>query len=139
MKTVEEFKYRDAPSGWRQFTSPKLCEGCRALCCTFPVEASIKDLHRLGLVSDDELMASPKKIARQLVKEGFIKSFRASTGIFTLSQKTDESCVFLGADRRCTVYTKRPEVCRLFPKIGPRPGYCPQKAAVKQAQKSRLS
>lgn len=139
MALVEEFKYRDAPSGWRQFTSPKLCDSCRALCCTFPVEASIKDLHRLELISDDELLASPKKVAKRLIKEGFIKSFRASTGIFTLSQKADESCVFLGHDRRCTVYAKRPEVCRLFPKIGPRPGFCPQKTISPGAQKSLLT
>ncbi|HEY4665448.1 MAG TPA: YkgJ family cysteine cluster protein, partial [Comamonas sp.] len=26
--------------------------------------------------------------------------------------------------RRCTVYEKRPETCRLHPKKGPKPGWC---------------
>jgi Fe-S-cluster containining protein len=27
--------------------------------------------------------------------------------------------------RRCTVYDKRPNTCRLHPQVGPRPNHCP--------------
>jgi Fe-S-cluster containining protein len=33
--------------------------------------------------------------------------------------------------RRCTVYDKRPNTCRLHPQVGPKPGYCPY-GAVRQ-------
>ncbi|MBX9765905.1 MAG: YkgJ family cysteine cluster protein, partial [Bdellovibrionales bacterium] len=37
-------------------------------------------------------------------------------------------CYFLEAKtRRCTVYEKRPQVCRFFPeRMGPKLGFCPQ-------------
>jgi uncharacterized protein len=44
-------------------------------------------------------------------------------------QRHGRDCIYLGADRRCTVYEKRPEVCRQFPRIGPRPGWCPAGSA----------
>jgi len=93
-----------------------------------PVEVKASDLVRLGLLSEDETLTSLKKPAQRLIREGFVKSFRASTGLFMLEQKSDRSCVFLDSQRRCTVYEKRPEVCRLFPVyVGPKVGYCPAK------------
>ena len=118
---------RDRLSTWTKFTGDVLCEGCFAYCCTFPVEVSVSDLRRLEVIDDNEMSGSPKKIALKLKKLGIIQNFRAATGVFILQQKADESCIFLGSDRKCTVYLKRPEVCRLFPKIGPKPGFCPRK------------
>jgi Fe-S-cluster containining protein len=55
-----------------------------------------------------------------------VRSYHPPTGLFVLEQRHGRDCVFLHPEtRRCTVYEKRPEVCRNFPKIGPRPGYCP--------------
>ena len=112
------------PSTWKKYKEG-MCEGCWAGCCTLPVEVSIADLIRLGLTDEEEASQGSKEIAKRLMKQKIIQSFRAKTGIFVLSQKSDDSCYYLGPDRRCTVYTKRPSVCRLFPKIGPRPGWCP--------------
>lgn len=119
--------YLDRLSNWRRFDSPAMCNGCWAACCTLPVEASAQDLVRLGLLGEDETIGSLKKAARRLMSEGHVKSFRAKSGLFTLSQRADDgSCLFLGKeDRRCTVYERRPDVCRRFPEIGPRPGHCP--------------
>jgi len=89
---------------------------------------------RLGLLTEDEAASSLKKAAKRLMKEGYVRSFSAKTGVFILEQRHGRDCLFLGEkDRLCTVYEKRPEVCRMFPKIGPRPGYCPAgaKAVVK--------
>ena len=113
----------DRPSTWKKYQSG-LCNGCKASCCSLPVEATAKDLVRLGLISEDEVMESPKKIARRLSSAGYVQSFRAKNGLFTLQQKSDRTCVFL-INSMCSVYDKRPEVCRLFPEIGPRPGFCP--------------
>jgi Fe-S-cluster containining protein len=56
-----------------------------------------------------------------------VRSYHPPTGLFILEQRYGRDCVFLDTKtRRCTVYEKRPEVCRRFPKIGPRPGYCPK-------------
>jgi hypothetical protein len=104
-----------------------MCEGCFAGCCTLPLEVSAYDLIRLGVVSEDEAAASLKKVARKLSKEGIVRSFFAKTGVFIIEQRHGRDCYFLDEKtRRCTVYEKRPEVCRTFPKIGPRPGYCPE-------------
>jgi len=113
----------DRPSTWKKYSSG-MCHGCRALCCSLPVEATASDLVRLELISEDEVMESPKKIARRLSAAGYVQSFRAKSGLFTLVQKGDRTCVFL-VNSVCSVYERRPAVCRKFPEIGPRPGFCP--------------
>jgi Fe-S-cluster containining protein len=122
----------DLPSTWIKYRKG-LCDGCWAGCCTLPVEVSAHDLLRLGLVHEDEISASLKKVARRLMREGFVQRFHAKTGLFILEQKNGTDCVFLGKDRLCTVYDKRPEVCRKFPTIGPRPGYCPARQIKKKS------
>ena len=62
---------------------------------------------------------------RALLAQGVIQAGLASPGSFILRQTDAGVCRYLGADRRCTVYERRPEVCRSFPSIGPRPGFCP--------------
>jgi Fe-S-cluster containining protein len=112
------------PSTWVKFKK-NLCDGCWSGCCTLPLEASAFDLIRLGLITEDEAASSLKKVARRLMKEGLIQAFQAKSQLFVIEQRNGRDCIFLGKDRLCTVYEKRPEVCRSFPKIGPRPGYCP--------------
>ena len=83
---------------------------------------------RLELITEDEAAASLKKAAKRLMKEGIVRSFLSRTGVFIMEQRAGRDCIFLGEkDRLCTVYEKRPEVCRQFPKIGPRPGFCPER------------
>ena len=118
------------PSTWVRFTGPKLCEGCFAGCCTLPVEVAASDLIRLGVITEDEANASLKKVFRKLHKEGIVRSFHPTVGLFILEQRMGRDCLYLHPEtRQCTVYEKRPEVCRKFPKIGPRPGYCPKQPA----------
>lgn len=116
---------QDRPSTWVSYKN-HYCESCQATCCTMPVEVRVEDLVRIGVVSEDEAAGSLKKVARRLQSEGLIRSYRTTTGLFLLEQKNGRDCVFLGADRRCTVYDKRPGVCRGFPlAMGPRLGFCP--------------
>lgn len=92
-----------------------------------PVEVRLSDLIRLGLTDEDEAAGSVRKLARRLMKEGLIVSYRQGTDFFMLSQKANRDCLFLDSRTRlCTVYDKRPETCRRFPEIGPRPGFCPK-------------
>jgi len=101
-----------------------------------PVEVEVSDLVHLDLVSEDEAQDSHKKLAKRLMKEKIIKSYRHGTGFFMLEQRPNGDCIFLGSeDRRCTVYEKRPKVCRRFPEIGPRPGHCPTSRQKRGAQK----
>lgn len=103
-----------------------LCASCEASCCkNWPVEASVPDLIRLGHLDKEEATVSLAAAARRLKKEGIIRSFHPSRWVFVLAQKKNGDCIFLGEDRRCTVYRKRPAICRAFPKAGPRPGHCP--------------
>jgi Fe-S-cluster containining protein len=118
---------KDRPSTWKKYFSG-MCRGCLAGCCTMPVEVTGEDLVNLGLTTADELASSPKKVAKQLAQQKLVKNYRDSSGRFMLTQKSNDDCVFLDEKTRlCTVYDRRPQVCREFPKIGPRPGYCPNK------------
>lgn len=112
------------PSTWTPYRKG-LCEGCWAGCCTLPVEASAADLIRLGLTTEEEAAESLKKVARKLTERGMIQAFNSKSQLFVLEQRYGRDCIYLGTDRLCTVYEKRPEVCRKFPSIGPRPGFCP--------------
>lgn len=115
----------DRPSTWKPYRT-EMCTGCFGGCCTMPVEVKLSDLIRLGLVTQDEADGSVKKVAKRLIKEGYVTSYRQGTDLFMLSQKANRDCYFMDSKTRlCTVYEKRPEVCRQFPSIGPRPGYCP--------------
>lgn len=114
---------KDRPSTWKKYEQG-LCQGCRGTCCSLPVETSLQDLVRLGLATKDEETASPRKIAKRLMQSGHVQSFRARNGRYTLAQQKDGFCVFL-KNALCSVYSQRPDVCRQFPSIGPRPGFCP--------------
>jgi Fe-S-cluster containining protein len=104
-----------------------LCNSCAANCCTMPVEVKLPDLVRLELVDPFETEhEEPKQIAKRLQKMGVIEHFNFKNSIFTLSRHANGDCQNLDAKtRRCTVYEKRPNTCRLHPQVGPRPGYCP--------------
>jgi hypothetical protein len=90
-----------------------------------PLEVSAADLIRLELITEDEAAESLKKAARRLMREGIVHSFHPTSQLFIIEQRNGRDCIFLDKDRLCSIYEKRPEVCRKFPKIGPRPGWCP--------------
>jgi Fe-S-cluster containining protein len=113
---------KDRPSTWVPHRESQ-CNSCAAVCCTMPVEVTRDDLTRLGLAVDE---VSDKRAFQRLRREGFVRSYRASTGLFLFEQTVDGRCKFLGKDFRCTVYEKRPGTCRDFPlRVGTRVGYCP--------------
>lgn len=91
-----------------------------------PVEVCISDLVRLGLVTVDEAAGSLKKVSKKLIREGYVTSYRQGTDLFMIAQKANRDCFYLDEKTRlCKVYEKRPDVCREFPSIGPRPHFCP--------------
>ena len=91
-----------------------------------PVEVLASDLVRLKWADEFEIEEDPGAVARKLIKNGLVRSYRAATGLFQLERRTDGACGLLGADNRCTVYKIRPDVCRKFPlSQGNRLGYCP--------------
>lgn len=111
---------------WTRYKSG-LCNTCAANCCTMPVEVKLADLVRLELVDPFEAEhEEPKQIAKRLQKAGLIARFNFKNNIFTLARRANGDCSNLDATtRRCTVYDKRPNTCRLHPQVGPKPGYCP--------------
>jgi Fe-S-cluster containining protein len=83
------------------------------------------DLIRLELITEEEAAISLKQVAKKLMKQKIIQAYQQKSQLFVLEQRNGRDCIYLDQDRLCTVYEKRPEVCRKFPKIGPRPGFCP--------------
>lgn len=123
---------KDRPSTWVRYRNG-LCEGCYGSCCTMPVEVLAADLVRLGIASVDEVEGSKKKLAKRLIKEKLVMSYREGTDLFMLDHKPNGDCTFLDSKTRlCTVYRKCPDVCREFPSIGPRPGFCPARRVASQ-------
>lgn len=121
MTTVD----KDRPSSWIRFRE-SLCRGCRAECCAMLLEVTVEDLVRLGVCTEDERARSLKKLFKRLRKDRVASSYREGTGLFMLQSKANGDCQFLDSTTRlCTVYDRRPGVCRQFPSIGPRPGHCP--------------
>ncbi len=116
----------DVPSTWIKHPGQSYCTQCFSGCCTLPVEVSAFDLIRMGVLTEDEAASSLKKAFRRLHKEGIVRSYHPQVGLFILEQRAGTECRYLDPKTRgCTIYEKRPEVCRRFPKIGPRPGHCP--------------
>lgn len=116
---------KDRPSTWVAYRNG-LCAGCNANCCTMPVEVQLSDLQGLGLVTEDEAQGSRNKMLKRLKREGIVSTYREGTGLFQLQSRPNGDCQFLHPTTRlCQVYDRRPGVCREFPKIGPRPGFCP--------------
>ncbi|MBB2484652.1 YkgJ family cysteine cluster protein [Mitsuaria sp. WAJ17] len=116
----------DRTETWTRYRKG-LCDSCAANCCTMPVEARLADLVRLGLVDAFEAEhEAPKHIAKRLAKAGVIEHFSFKHEIFQLARRAGGDCQFLDAQsRRCTVYERRPDICRKHPQVGPRPGHCP--------------
>lgn len=118
---------KDRPSTWVRYRNG-LCAGCNAACCTMPVEVELEDLLRLKVISDDEALGSRNKMIKRLKKAGIISTYREGTNLFQLQSRPNGDCQFLHpVTRLCQVYDQRPGVCREFPSIGPRPGFCPKK------------
>jgi len=92
-----------------------------------PVEVKVHDLIRLELTTEDEVEAGVGKLVSRLKKQGIIKSYRANTGLFLLTDRPNGDCLYLDSrSRLCQVYDLRPDVCRRFPEtLSLRPGYCP--------------
>lgn len=116
---------KDRPGTWVKYKAG-LCSSCYATCCTMPVEIQAEDLIRLELTDADELEQSPKKVVQRLIKEGILSQYREKTGLFTIAAKSNGDCYYLDSNRLCTVYEKRPDVCRKFPtEMGRRISHCP--------------
>ncbi len=118
----------DVPRTWVRFRE-SLCTTCEGTCCKMPVEITFADLVKLGHAQEDESHLSKQKLFKRLRKLGVLNSYRQSTELFTLARQASGACVYLDAGGKCSVYEKRPGVCRSFPAIGPRPGFCPYKRA----------
>lgn len=117
--------YPQQPETWRRYIKG-LCDECWAGCCTLPVEARGSDLIRLELATADELEFNLDEVVRRLMRKKIIEFYDPKSAMFVLAQVSGRDCVFLDANtRRCTVYERRPDTCRNFPRVGPRPGFCP--------------
>ena len=77
------------------------CDGCGACCKTFPIFASDADADR-----EPRLRAETPRLAPHLQTPGW------KYKLFPLP--FHETCCFLDAANRCTVYATRPAVCRAF-------------------------
>lgn len=104
---------------------PSLCKGCFAGCCTLPVQVTTEDLFHMGFLEVSEVNGPLLPIFKRLFQKGIVESFKNRSGTFTLKQKNGSDCIFLDKNRLCTIYERRPSICRRFPQNSARPGFCP--------------
>jgi Fe-S-cluster containining protein len=110
---------------WKKYTKNS-CKTCVATCCTMPIEVRWEDLVKLNLVAEIDLVDPLKVIVARLKKEKVITDYREKSGLFAMKQTSKGKCRYL-VDNKCSVYEKRPLVCRNFPtRAGWRHGFCPQ-------------
>ena len=114
------------PSTWIRY-KPSLCKGCWAGCCTMPVVVNPEDLFHMGYLNAQEVNGPLKRIAGRLIKLGVVKTYREKSRSFVLRQRKNHDCIFLDRNRMCTIYDRRPAVCREFPMNSKRAGFCPRK------------
>lgn len=115
----------DRPGTWPRFKKG-MCDTCMAGCCTLIVEVRAADLIRLGLTDEWEVEHCLKDLIQRLKKQKIIKRYNLKTETFVLEQKNGRDCIFLDRNRRCTVYQRRPDVCRNHPEVSSsRKGHCP--------------
>lgn len=112
------------PSTWRSYRK-NLCDDCHGDCCRLPVEVHLNELESMGLAYENEVELDLKNLLKRLKKDGIYKLYDQKSGMLTLSQKSDDSCLYLDKNSRCSIYERRPQTCRNFPKIGPRSNFCP--------------
>lgn len=114
----------DDPSTWLKYKA-ELCTECQANCCTMPVEVSVSDLIRVGVLTAFDAGEPIKKLVKRLKKDGVVEHFSSKSEMFTLVRFANDDCLYLDTvSRQCTIYEQRPETCRNHPRIGPRPGFC---------------
>lgn len=123
MKTIAAANVDDL-STWVKYKKG-LCQSCRGVCCSLPVEVSFSDLVRMGVVDEFEADEPAKKLAKRLMKEGIVGHFNHKNEIYTLARYANDDCIYLQQKTRlCTIYQQRPETCRNHPQIGPKPNHC---------------
>jgi len=115
------------PSTWISYSRAD-CQKCHGDCCRLPVEVSHSDLVRMDLATAEELEWDERVVIKRLKKNHIIRLYDQKNKIATLTQMADSRCLFLDEKGRCKIYEKRPNTCRKFPEVGPRPDYCPFKA-----------
>ncbi len=112
------------PNTWIKYKKG-MCNRCDASCCKLPVEATLNDLLRMQLIEPFDLDEPIKAVAKKLSDAKLIDHFNRKRERFTLARRANDDCIFLDQrTRRCTIYAKRPEICRTHPQIGPRDNYC---------------
>lgn len=123
-KSILVFVDINRPETWVKY-SRGLCKDCQAKCCSMPVEMKLDDLIQMEVIDPFEAQEPPKKIAKRLKKEGLIDHFNFKREIYTLARRANSDCIYLDPKtRKCTIYDRRPRICRNHPQIGPRPGFC---------------
>jgi Fe-S-cluster containining protein len=115
----------DRISTWTKH-EPWLCETCRANCCSMPIEATLPDLVRMEIVTRAEAEGPIEKTGERLKRDGVIEHLYVRERIFILARTAGGVCRHFDPEgRTCRIYSLRPDTCREFPEIGPRPNFCP--------------
>jgi uncharacterized protein len=84
-----------------EMTASHECDGCGACCRTFPIFAAESDVER-----EPRIHAEGRRLAPWLATP------RWTYQLYPLP--FHETCCFLNAENRCTIYATRPDMCRAF-------------------------
>src|SRR4051812_37217374 len=71
------------PSTWKKYR-PSMCHNCQAGCCTLPVTVDSEDLFHMGYIEATQVNGPLKKIAKRLMSQGIVKTYRDRSRTFVL-------------------------------------------------------
>lgn len=101
---VTEYEWQRRQKRLKRLTDPP-CDGCTGVCCKSPV-------HKFAVILDSE---EEDNYTHVWLDEDGVSAEEGSEGpLFPVIPYKDGKCIYLGSDNRCTIYERRPNLCREF-------------------------
>ncbi|MCR3759798.1 YkgJ family cysteine cluster protein [Clostridium felsineum] len=89
-------------------SNPLPCSRCRESCCKKSWSVEMDNVCVNRLVNNDD------KLATKFVKNKLVKKENYYRDFDQYVVKKDKACIFITDENLCTIYDKRPVICRLY-------------------------
>lgn len=101
---VTEYEWERRQKSLKAMTDPP-CDGCTGVCCKSPV-------HKFAVILQPEEQDNYEHV--WLDEDGNSIKAGGTAPFNPVIPYKDGKCIYLGSDNRCTIYERRPTLCREF-------------------------